>query len=79
MIEDDDIRKLKLEYTVISRLCFLCKSEGKTHVVKMPIHVQTLKNALDSSSLSFVFVHSLLVLQFSNVQVVVKGQQSDLI
>ena len=76
MVEDDDTRKLKLEYAVAQPLCFLCKSEGKTHVVKMPTSV---KNALDSTSLCFVFVHSLLVLQFSSVQEVIKGQRSDLV
>ena len=40
LIEDDDTRKLKLEYAVVRPLCFLCKSEGKTHVVKMPTNVK---------------------------------------
>ena len=40
IVEDDETQQLRQEYAVVRPLCFLCKSEGKTHFMKMPTNVK---------------------------------------
>ena len=40
LVVDEDTQKLKEQYAVVRPLCFLCKSEGKTHFVRMPTNIR---------------------------------------
>ena len=40
LVVDEDTQKLKEQYAVVRPLCFLYKSVGKTHFVRMPTNIR---------------------------------------